>query len=125
MRGMRGFTLFEVLMALGIFAMAVVGSMVALNSVLSAAREVRLRDDIRSQLENRMAVLEGEELKEVERTVVGDRIGIRFNESIHKEKVTGKDGKILDGFWRATIVAEWESEGSKQEERVDFLRYGP
>jgi hypothetical protein len=112
-------------MALGIFAMAVVGAMVALNAVLTAAREVRLSDAARSQMENRVAVLEGEELKDMERTVKADAMGIVFKESLHREKVTGNDGKVRDGFWKATIVEQWNLGGVKGEEKAEFLRYGP
>ena len=120
-----GFTLFEVLMALGIFAMAVVGAMTALNAVLGAAREVRLNDAVRTEMENRLALLQGEELREVERTVSGAGSGIVFKESLRRENVTGKDGKILTGLWRATVIAEWESYGVTEEEKAEFLRYNP
>jgi prepilin-type N-terminal cleavage/methylation domain-containing protein len=119
------FTLFEVLMALGIFAMAVVGAMTALNSVLGAAREARLSAAVRTQMENRLAVLQGEELKEWERTVSGDTLGIVFKESLRREKVIGKEGKTLNGFWRATVIAQWELDGEKGEETAEFLRYRP
>lgn len=112
-------------MALGIFAMAVVGAMTALNAVLGAAREVRQSDAVRTQMENRVAVLEGEELKEMERTVKGGVMGIVFKESLRRENVTGKDGQILSGFWRATVIAQWGVGSAKGEEKAEFLRYGP
>lgn len=112
-------------MALGIFAMAVVGAMTALNAVLGSAREVRSSDAVRTQMENRLALLEGAELKEMERTVNGDGMGVVFKESLRREKVTATDGQILEGFWRASVIAQWGAGATKNEEKAEFLRYGP
>ena len=51
----RAMTLFEVLVALTIFSFAVIGCLVAYNSTLSAAREVRFEAEVRRILEDRIA----------------------------------------------------------------------
>jgi len=51
----EGFTLFEVLIALAVFMMAVTGLAIALNTALQVALEVRQRSACRSELESRVA----------------------------------------------------------------------
>lgn len=50
-----GFTLFEVLIALAVFMLAVTGLAVALNTALQVALEVRQRSACRAELESRIA----------------------------------------------------------------------
>ena len=51
----QGFTLFEVLIALAVFMLAVTGLAIALNTGLQAALEVRQRSFCRAELESRLA----------------------------------------------------------------------
>lgn len=51
----QGFTLFEVLIALAVFMLAVTGLAIALNTALQAALEVRQRSFCRAELESRLA----------------------------------------------------------------------
>lgn len=50
-----GFTLFEVLIALAVFMLAVTGLAIALNTALGVALEVRQRSACRAELESRLA----------------------------------------------------------------------
>jgi type II secretory pathway component PulJ len=51
----EGFTLVEVLIALGIFMLAVTGLVAALDSALRTALDVRKRQECRAELESRVA----------------------------------------------------------------------
>ncbi len=55
----KGFTIFEVIVALFVFAMAVVGLMIALDTAISTGRDIQRQIFLRREIENRMAVLEG------------------------------------------------------------------
>lgn len=55
MKRERGFTLFEVLIALAVFMLAVTGLAIALNTALQAILEVRQRSFCRAELESRLA----------------------------------------------------------------------
>ena len=58
--GDRGFTLFEVLLALGVFMLAVTGLVMAIDTALQAALEVRQRSMCRTELESRLAYCQGD-----------------------------------------------------------------
>lgn len=121
----RAFTLFEVLVALAVFAMAVIGLMVALNSALSAARQIRTEARIRALLESRLATLEGGLIFETERVTESTNPRVKFTESLRREKVVGTGRDVLEGFWRARVVAEWEADGEQRRQEATFLRYSP
>lgn len=125
MRRNQGFTLFEVLIALGIFGMVVIGMMMALDSTLAAAKEARQEQAVRTQIANRMALLEGEELKELERRIQIESPKMTFIETVQKEAAQGRDREVLDGFWRVTILAKWQVGGQAVQEQASFLRYQP
>ena len=55
MKSEGGFTLFEVLIALAVFMLAVAGLAIALNTALQATLEVRQRSFCRTELESRLA----------------------------------------------------------------------
>lgn len=124
-RRTAAFTLLEVLIALGVFVIAVVGMMMALDAVLTAAREARFHDIVRHRLENHLALLEGGVLKETERKVDLASPPMTITESVHREEVLGEQRSILQGFWRVKVIAEWESQGVKQKEEASILRFGP
>ena len=120
----RAMTLFEVLVALTIFSFAVIGCLVAYNSTLSAAREVRFEAEVRRILEDRIAHLEGMELKEYEDQIESDLPGLKVRETIRPEEIVDSERTILSGFWKVEITASWERDGVPQEIQTSFLRYG-
>lgn len=120
-----GFTLLEVLLALGIFGLAVVGMMEALNSALEAARDARLEQIARTQLENRLAILQGEPLRATERRVDQSEPRMTFTESIQPERIITPDRRTLDGLWRIKAAVQWKVGGEERREESSFLRYGP
>ncbi len=119
------FTLLEVLVALGVFAFAVLGMMGALNALLDSAREARFHEIVRHRLENHLALYEGGLLKEVNRKVDLDSPKMTITETVRREQVINSERTVLEGFWRVTLLAEWESLGVKQKEEASILRYGP
>ena len=122
--GKRGaFTLLEVLIALGVFAIAIVGMMVALDTILRVAREARFHEIVRHRLENHLAFLEGG--KEVNRKIELESPKMTILESVRREQVLNANRTVLEGFWRIKVVAEWEYEGVKDKEEASILRFSP
>lgn len=125
MRKNQAFTLFEVMMAMGIFGMAVVGMMVALNAALSAAAEARREQAVRAEIENRIAVLERRPLGVHERSEKLPSPPMEITESVRPEPITASDRARLEGFWRVRVVAKWREGGAERAMEASFLRYGP
>ena len=124
-KAQNAFTLFEVLMALGVFGIAVVGMMVALNGALQSAREVRIGQVVRMEINNRLAQLEAEKPQELERRVELDSPKITFIETIRREEVKGSKREVLGGFWRLEVLAKWKAGQENREELASYLVYAP
>jgi len=105
-RRQRGFTLFEVMIALGVFAIAVVGLITALNTAMQAALEVRQRAQIRQELESRIALRQAIPLDK-EKLVIEAKAnhGIRVEETLVPQTLQNKDGEELPNIKKLTITA--------------------
>lgn len=121
----RAFSLVEVLVALGMFAFAVIGLLMAYNSSLNAAREVRRESQIRQLLEDRVAEWEGLNLEPTENRGDSRLPGVTLLESCQPHEFIGPDQTIYRGFWKITLTAEWQEGGSPQSMQAEFLRYQP
>ncbi len=123
--GKRAFTLFEVLLALGIFAISVLGMVGALNGVLDAAKEARTEQRVRTELENRLAAWEDGRIEAMERVTRQGVPPITFIESVQPEPVVSGNREPLNGFWRVKVTATWAAEGEERSEEASIVRYQP
>ena len=103
-----GFTLFEVLLSLAIFALSVTGLVVALNSMVKTVIETRAHVFMRLALESRLAY------DMVDPPISGDRRiishGVTFNESLIHVDMTDDHGNELPGIYRLKILSEYDRE---------------
>lgn len=119
----RGFTLLEVLVALGIFAMGVIGLMLALEATIQGSSAVQRENEIRAQLESRLARLSVGPLQEL---ADGEEFeGTAYDAEVTREEVTNSEAEELDGFWKVRVVARWQQAGEEQEWAVGHLVYQP
>lgn len=108
----KGFTLLEVLIALGIFAIAGIGLLIALDSAVDAARYTQRDGEVRNGLENRMARLSVGRLRPfTNEETIG---GVTFREEVAREELVNEDQVKLPGFWRLSVSAEWTDDGGEQ-----------
>lgn len=114
----HGFTLLEVMIALGVFAIAVVGLITALNTAVEAALEVRQRAMIRSELESQLALRMGFPLQNQRMVLEAkDNHGIRVEETLVPYPVKNKDGLAIQNIKKLTITATLD----KQSESASIL----
>lgn len=117
----RAFTLVEVLMAVGIFAFAAMGLMIALGSTLDGAHQTQREADVRSGIANRLAGLSVGLLRPLSSDEVED--GVKYHEEVQREEVTNDTKTLLRGFWRLKVRAEWGTQGAPQTWEVSHLIY--
>jgi len=114
-----GFTLFEVLIALAVFMLAVTGLAVALDTALQAALEVRQRSFCRSELESRLAYcqanpppLGASRILEASRNH-----GVRVEESLAPYGAKNGKGLEVTGLKKLTITTK----SGTQSDRAEIL----
>jgi len=112
-----GFTLFEVLIALAVFMLAVTGLAVALDTALQAALQVRQRSLCRWELESRLAYCQANPPSEDSpRIIEAERNrGIRVEESLVAYPAKNAAGAELSGLKKLTITAKAGNESDRAE----------
>ena len=101
---LSGFTLFEVLIALAVFAMAVTGLAMALESIVQTALEARQRTLSRLELESRLAYDMVNPPIEGDRTLSAEKNhGFNITESATQENLEDAEGEPLTGLYRLKI----------------------
>ena len=119
------FTLFEVLIALGVFAISVTGLAIALDSAVMAAFEARERALARIVLESRLsAVMSDPPLKGTRIIEARDNNGIRVEETMVKFEAQTTNGTPVTGLWKLTVSADW-GRRDKSKETAEILFFKP
>lgn len=111
------------LVALGVFAFAIIGLLMALDSALSAASDARFETLVRRQLENSMAKLESIEPQEYKEVMEIAMPAMRITETMTAETIVTEERIRLDGFWRVRIEATWSRRGREETFSAEFLRH--
>jgi type II secretory pathway pseudopilin PulG len=124
----KGFTLLEVLIALGMFVLAVGGLALALDRAFSASIILRREDEIRQQIESLTDQAMILPMETLQRGLESgpDAIGAKYSTAAEPvEDLVNKDEETLGGIWKITVRAVWEEAGQEQEWKEEFLRYEP
>ncbi len=110
-----GFTLLELLMAMGVFAIAAVALANAINqislSVAESAEEVAVREQLRGIL---LEATRSNDLVEASRTIDNGQ-GIVFQINIEKLNLKNREGQTLDDIYEVTAIARRELGGQRAE----------
>ena len=119
------FTLFEVLIALGVFAIAVTGLVVALDSAVMAAFEARERALARMVLESRLSAVMSDPPLSGSRVIEArDNNGVRVEETMETFEAKTTNGTPVTGLWKIKISADWGERGRKKE-TAEILLFKP
>jgi len=103
----KGFTLFEVLIALAVFALAVTGLAIALESIVQTALEARQRTLLRMELESRLAYDMVDPPIEGDRTLsAAENHGFEITESATQENLEDGEGHPLTGIYRLKVTTK-------------------
>ena len=124
-RSRGAFTLFEVLIALGVFAITVTGLAIALDSAVMAAFEARERALARMVLESRLsAVLSDPPLTGSRVIEARDNNGIRVEETMEQFEAKTTNGVPVTGLWKLKVAADW-GRRDKSKETAEILLFRP
>ena len=110
-----GFTLLELLMAMGVFAIAAVALANAINqislSVAESAEEVAVREQLRGIL---LEATRSNDLAEGSRTIDNGQ-GIVFQINVEKLNLRNRQAETLDDIYEVTAIARRELGGQRSE----------
>lgn len=124
-RRAKGFLLLEVVLALGIFAIACTGLAVAFHRMADAAtlaqselRIIRILDSALAEQHSFPTLQEGTTTIPVEGT------GIELEVVVEPiEDLENKEGELLQGMFHIKITANWFASGAWQDRSAETWRY--
>lgn len=118
--------LLEVVLAIGIFATAATGFVIALNQMASTAemaqREMRVTRILDSALQEAISI---PLLEEGVTTATVVETGMEIDTLIEIiDDLENQDGQLLQEMFRIEITANWFENGERRSRSVEALRYG-
>ena len=120
----RGFTLFEVLVALGVFAIAVTGLAIGLQSAVEAALSARQRALARFVIESRLAAAMTDPPLDGKRTIdARANNGVAVEETFEQIELQDTNGQIIPGMWKLQVTAKFSADGTT--ERAEIMVFRP
>lgn len=125
MRNRRGIALFEVLLALAIFALAFVGIGRVLAGLVDAAGRAERSRYVRSQMESRMALLKKGFIQPMREEQKADERGIVYILDIKKAEIRGEKSALLNGLYTVKVEARWMQGREEQVDDLETLFYQP
>jgi type II secretory pathway pseudopilin PulG len=121
-RSKAGFTLFEVLIALAVFMLAVTGIAIAIDTALQATLDIRQRSLSRSLLESRLAYCLADPPTGQKRIIEASKNhGVRIEEMMEPYAAKNAQGIAVNGLKKLTITAKTGT----QTDSASVLLYRP
>ena len=130
LRRRGGFTLFETVLALLIFSIAVVSLVEVINKMGLASSEARRMRTVQSQLETILRettrhppqeILSGQTSYQTHAT----NAGVDYLTRIQKVELSNVDNQPLPGIYSVSVSATWTDGGAKEQLTADTLLYPP
>ncbi len=121
----RGYILFELVLALTIFAIAVLGLAKALNQALETANLLKRDQLIRIGMRNVFEELRNKPLAKMSTTIVDSTYGITYTSSTEALSLKTTSGGILSDMYKLNIHATSSFDGVPQEDNLDVYVYKP
>lgn len=129
-RNRRGFLMMEVVLAIGVFAIAATGFAIALARTADAAALAQRRMKITRILDSALreavslpALEEGVTSVSLDETIGGESVEVDTTVEI-LEALENQDGAILQQMFRIEVAAIWYEGGVVNEEVAETWRYG-
>ena len=121
----HGYILFEMVMAITIFSIAVLGLVKALKQAGETANLLRRDQIIRVGLRNVFEELRNKPLAKMNTTVTDTTYGISYTSTTEALSLKTTSGGILSDMYKLTIRATSSFDGVPQEDTLDVYVYKP
>jgi Tfp pilus assembly protein PilV len=121
----RGYILFELVLALTIFAIAVLGLAKSLNQALETANLLRRDQIIRIGLRNVFEELRNKPLARMSTTILDSTYGITYTSTTEALSLKTTNGGVLSDMYKLTIHATSSFDGVPQEDTLNVYVYKP
>ncbi len=120
-----GYVLFEAIIALTIFAVAVVGLATALSSIIESAATMNLDNSVRIGLRSFLEEVRRKPLADMSTTITDDRLGATYSSIVETLSLKNSEGVTLNDLYTLHAKAAYGQGNTAREELVDLYVYKP
>lgn len=125
-RQKKGFILLEVMVAVAIFMIAIVGIMYSIDAMIDTVTEIRMDRHIRFQLETYVRTLRSTTLLEGTPVLEPSNDGVTYLATIEKSLFSNQYGAAITGLWHIKITATYKGpKGEARTKDYEVLAYQP
>jgi len=110
----RAFFLLEAVIALGLFAFAIMGLALAVGEIIDAEKEARSLQERRIDLESLLSEITARRLQEGETELTSRDPAVTYKQKVSLLDIENRDGQKLTGLFEISITAR-QKFGSKEE----------
>lgn len=121
----RGYILFELVIALSIFAISVLGLAKALNHALELANQLRREQIIRIGMRNFLEEIRRKPLTEISMSTMDTTYGVTYTSSTEPVSLRTTSGNTLTDIYNLTIKATSSFNDTPQEDTLSVYVYKP
>ena len=120
-----GFVLWEIMLALTIFALVAVALTTALQQTLDTSVLLRDESQVRLEMQNLLAESSSIKLKPGKSEIQTGDGRVRYEREIRLVKAKTARGEDLPGLYKIEITASWKSAGRDHSGRAALIVYQP
>jgi len=124
-RGVPGYVLFEVVLALTIFASAVLSLAASLNSALETGVNLNRENAIRMGLRSFIEETRRKEIADMATEARDDRLEVNYSSTVEDLSLKNKDGTLLNDLYVLHAKASYGDGDAAREETADLYLYKP
>jgi type II secretory pathway component PulJ len=124
-RSLRAFTLFEVMLALAIFSMAILGLALSLQKMVEASLETRQDNEVRRELDSRLAIFRQKQIQPGTQDLGQDKAGRVYEGETTLLELKNRRNVALNGLYRLTVRTKWKAGATEEERSCSLYVYQP
>lgn len=118
-----GYLLLELILALTIFSLAVVGLARSLNMAIQTSAILNRENDIRLGLRSFLEEVRRKPLGDMATTYTDERLGITFQSEVDELTLKDRNGTVLKDLYKLRAFATYEVGAEQREESVEMWIY--
>jgi prepilin-type N-terminal cleavage/methylation domain-containing protein len=125
MKTFRAFTLLEVMLALAIFSMAILGLALSLQEMIEASLESRRDNEVRRELDSRLATFRQKQIQPGTQDLGQDQAGRTYEGETTLLELKNQRNVALHGLYRLTVRTKWKAGATEEERSCSLYVYQP
>lgn len=120
-----GYALFDVVLAVTVFALAVTGLVVQLGQIAQGSNAYSKDRLVQYGLEAMLTEAKHKPVQEMSGDFVDENLGVTYSTTVEELNVANADGENLEDMYLLKVTATFESDGVEQVETAEIYVYQP